>query len=160
MTMYTVENVNVKGLATPEVAAFLGAIEASYLTYFPKGWIRAELRRVLGDNMIRIRCGVQNRAELFNGYEDNDPGDQIITINLPDDLSGFNQYELVTEGLRNSMRLKPTDKYHVYGSERFGYRKGKGTPDKLLKHFDKYFAKCRAKIDQWKKDNRLAHNVD
>lgn len=157
--VYNVDTVNVSETATPEVIEFCEAIRACYLELFPAAWIVVEVRKVLGTKMIRIRCGVQSEGDLSGGYRDNDPGDQIITIDLPDSLEGFNSMILVTEGMRNSMTLKPTDKFHVYSSERFGYRKAKGTPDKLVKHFERYFAKCKDKIEAWRKDDKLAHKI-
>lgn len=157
--VFTPDTVNVETTAGPEIVEFCEAIKASYLKRFPDAWIKVELRKVLGHKMIRIRCGVQREADLSGGYHDNDPGDQIITIELPNELAEFATLTLETEGLRNSMHLKPNDKYHVYSSERFGYRKAKGTPDKLLKHFDRYFAKCRDKVDGWREADKLAHDI-
>lgn len=161
---FTNETVNVaapKNATDKTIVDFLSSIEKEWLKQFRKGWIHAQLRCVMGEPYIRIVCGIQAKEKHFNGILENDPAYQNVNIMLGDYKGGsIDNLILETEGRCTSILTKPDNKHHVYGSVKFGYRKTKGTPDKILKHFAKYFAKCRSVVDELKENDKLAHDID
>lgn len=123
------------------VEQFISHVKESYMRTFPRGWIYVR-NGAMGKDSLYFTIGIQPRDKISNGIEHNDPARQIISMykcyNI--DTKIMND-RIVAEG-GGSLSIKPgKDSFNAYDSVKFGYRKKTGTPEAILAHLDRYFAK-------------------
>ena len=127
-----------------KIQEFNKEIEATYLNHFPA----SRCQVIYTDNLypsISINCLLSaNKAECINGYSENDLF--TISFNVHPETGAFDakttsesELNIVTlEKYRAWYTINPDNKYNVYGNHPLPYRKVKGTPEHIIKAFDKF----------------------
>jgi len=115
----------------------------------PPGYVLVcEVRSSLGRKHIYLVTALEkDKSKWSNGIMMNDPALHKIIIygvNEDDTLADKLEANIATGG---KLMVKPDPGSHyAFGSVKFGWRKKKGTPDQIVKHFGNYFKKVKKVI--------------
>jgi len=126
------------------------ALEAAIKKHFPKSMVSAQVKKMLGDNLIYILFTVAgSKAEVLNGILENDISLTKIHIDGIDASGNLQEMLELRPVMGGSVLTNPTEKHMAFGRLKVGLSKKKGTPEQILKHVDSYFGKLAKAI----KDN-------
>ena len=125
---------------TPE--EFATEVKKEFRNEFKSAFITANVGTGLG-RFICITFGIQSKDKWANGYFENDPASHKIMLHLNDDAT-FKTGEGLELLMGGVVHVTPApDSYLAWDSVKVGWRNKKGTPEKMLLHLKKYFAKLK-----------------
>jgi len=129
---------------------FITNTENNFKKYFPNGWFQIYSSKTIGEESITIRYGlIGNQEDNINGYRDNDPLFNLLSIYPASDLLNDDN-ELCS--LRSGLYINPIEKYYAMSRVKTAIRKSKGSLSKLEKTLDNYFKKVAKIVIDNKKD--------
>ena len=126
---------------------FVAQLDNAIRKHFPKSFIKVAKKKSLGEHHIYLNFYVgATRANWANGIPDNDisrTAALIYGVDEEGNLAPRLRLNTVTGG---TFIVKPTSKYLAYSHIKVGFRKKTGTPEQIVQHVDKYFAKLSQTI--------------
>lgn len=131
-------------------------LQATIKKIFPKSFVNVSYETNLGKVIyIRFTLG-KDKTEWMNGIAMNDAAITNILLFFDKESENFMDGKMSAEANQTSLSVKPPENsYLAYGRIKTGWRKKKGTPDKIFAHIEKHFNKLKTII----KDN-LGNFVD
>jgi len=138
---------------------FCETVVKEYKKKFPKAWIVAHKRKLLGE-VVYISFGVQEKKNLSGGYEENDPAQHKFMIHDVKDGEFSSDKITLDVVVGGSLYIKPAEgSYMAYDKVKIGLRKKTGTPEQIITHLTKYFSKLDKVVKDEKKKGTLAHKI-
>jgi len=134
---------------------FIPALKKAISKHLPKGHVFVQAQTGIGDPLIYVRTGLKDERGHVSVNDRAFQSFHIYGLNGDGTVKDKMDASIVTGG---SLLVKPERPSHMaYESIKFGWRKKKGTPAQIVKHFDNYFSKV-AKVVKANKA-RLAESV-
>jgi len=136
---------------SPEVKAFMDAVEAKFKKHFPNGFFQAWENPRFGASMS-IHWGLLgNKQDLPSGYRENDPFHHNLKISTDPRTEMFNARSEF-ESLSSALYLNPPEGSHLAMERLKGLklRKVTGDLDRIQKALFKYIETCAKAV----KDNQ------
>jgi hypothetical protein len=141
------------------IADFMNEIKAIYAKYFPNSSCAVSFKRTIGEYNIYISCYLaKNSSEVSNGIMGNDIFH--VMFDIPLTRNETSKEDAMPENIElvayhNTIRVKPENSYMFCSSLKVPFRKTKGTPDKVLKAFDKFVQRLYNTLKEQYDNNNL-----
>jgi hypothetical protein len=124
--------------APPDVQGFMNALKETVTKHFPKGYFRINAQR---GKQLYMRTATLPAGKQSNAIIENDPAYQTYWF--------WNAF--TAAGLKPKIRVEMSQGGRLYGPnmsdpKKIGWRNKTGTPDQVIKHFDKYYAKLKKMV--------------
>lgn len=142
---------------------FKTEIEKLYTDKFGKSSCICSIYKCLGKS-ITIDCHMaENTSECPNGIAGNDMMSVCLNIRLPDGWSETDELpeNLTMEAWKNSVKVKPTNRYLYCEYKKASYRKASGNAEKMIAAFRKYIDQLYALIrEEYQAENLLSDDME
>lgn len=143
---------SVEAQVNTEAEEFAKKLEDSIKSIFPNSFVQVRYNTGLGSHSIFIRFAVgKDKSEWPNGIINNDPLHHhlwVYGVNKDGSLQDVMQTDISIGG---SIILKGTDETGFRSPiVKIGFRKMKGSSDKIIQGLTKYFQKAKAVLKQYK----------
>jgi len=120
----------------------INKIETSFKTQFPKGYCRIRQSKGLSGEQITISIGLVNDINIVTAkIRENDPMFHKFLISLDGET-------LESTLIQGSLAVKPIDQFYVMNHVKTGFRKTTGDANKVVKTYDKFFAKLKTLVNE------------
>lgn len=132
---------------------FKAQLESSFRSFFPLGYFRAHFSTGFLTS-ITVRFGlIGEQSDVSNNIRENDPMYHVIIVRGFSDDGVAGQKLEAESAVGGSISVNPPKNSHLaMGREKIGWRKKTDSPEKVLKHFDKYFEKMRKAMKKHESD--------
>lgn len=131
-------------MSKQELEQIAEGISTAFDKYFPNGWSRIGVNRIIGDDLVSVTFGlVSDKSEQSSGLFDNDPMLHKFLVRQKGDGT------YVSEKLLGYISTNPeAGSYMAMSSVKTPYRKTTGNPEKIIKSFDVFFGRLKTLLNE------------
>jgi hypothetical protein len=142
------ENILTPGKASgsPEVQAFLKALEKAFRKHFPDGGFKATAEKKFGHNSIYIATATLPFGSQTNGIVQNDPSYNTFWMHDSYTDEGLAEKISIEMSQGGTLKTNREDQFKRGVSVKVGWRNATASPQSIVGKFDQYFGKLAALV--------------